>query len=137
MDPLVNTGFQTDNFGEILILAANFVMLPYYTFNYLVNSSADGSRSPLADNSLLILLVLIHYRKCVSMDDSVNNYAAADAAPNVPSKDSSYFSINPYCKALENARDIECDIFALFIETIYFPLPFCLFLKNILLQLIV
>ncbi|XP_078430945.1 dyggve-melchior-clausen syndrome protein [Wolffia australiana] len=80
--------------------AANFVLLPYYTFNYLLNASADGSKSLLAQNSLLVLLVLVHYRQCTVVGES---------SENLPSNDVSHYSINPYCKAVENARDVELD----------------------------
>lgn len=88
--------------------AANFVLLPYYTFNYLVSSSGEGSRGPLADNSLLFLLVLIHYRKCVLLDESVSN-KTDNVISDSSLKENTYFSENPYCKTLENARDIEFD----------------------------
>ena len=71
-------------------------------FNYLVNSSGEGPRSPLADSSLQVLLILIHYRKCILVDESI----ASDSLL----KENTYFSDNPYCKALENTRDIECKI---------------------------
>nr|CAD1828048.1 unnamed protein product [Ananas comosus var. bracteatus] len=89
--------------------AANFVLLPYYTFNYLVSSGGDGQRSPLADNSLLVLLILIHYRKCVSVDEFISNNNVEGGDANAYLKDNSTFHDNPYCKALENARDIEFD----------------------------
>lgn len=93
--------------------AANFVLLPYYTFNYLVSSSGEGSRSPLADSSLLVLFVLIHYRKCVLVDDFISN-KSDNRNSNTHVRENSYFSENPYCKALENARDIECKILSCF-----------------------
>lgn len=83
--------------------AANLVLLP---FNFLINSPGQATRSPLAESSLSILLILVHYRKCVGVDyvkdkgDSIS-----DSLP----KEETYFSENPYCKALENARDIEFD----------------------------
>ena len=79
-------------------LAANIVLLP---FSYLVSSSGEGSRSALADSSLHVLLVLIHYHKCVVSED----YSATEN-----NKENPYFSDNPYCKALENAVDCECNI---------------------------
>lgn len=88
-------------------LAATFVLLP---FNYLVSSSGEGSRNQLADCSLLVLLVLIHYRKCVEGDESVTDRSDGSAASDSLSKSNTHFSDNPYCKALENARDIECEI---------------------------
>ncbi|XP_044500377.1 dymeclin isoform X2 [Mangifera indica] len=84
--------------------AATFVLLP---FNYLVSSSGEGSRNQLADCSLLVLLVLIHYRKCVESDESITDRSDDSAASDSLSKSNPLFSDNPYCKALENARDIE------------------------------
>lgn len=76
-------------------------------FNYLVSSTAQGSRSPLADCSLNVLLILIHYRKCL-----VSNESVASGDNNVSSdsllKENATFYDNPYCKALENASDVEC-----------------------------
>ncbi|XP_010259149.1 PREDICTED: dymeclin isoform X1 [Nelumbo nucifera] len=86
--------------------AANLVLFP---FNYLVGSSGDGSRSPLAENSLLLLLILIHYRKCVMLDESTTDKSEDSATSDSLLKETSYFYDNPYCKALENARDIEFD----------------------------
>lgn len=78
-------------------------------FNYLVNSTAQGSRSPLADCSLNVLLILIHYRKCIASNES------AESGDNITSdsllKENGTFYDNPYCKALENASDVECKIF--------------------------
>ncbi|KAK2647098.1 hypothetical protein Ddye_022293 [Dipteronia dyeriana] len=84
--------------------AATFVLLP---FNYLVSSSGEGSRNPLADSSLLVLLVLIHYRKCAVGDESITDRSDDSATSDSLSKLNAHFSDNPYCKALENARDIE------------------------------
>ncbi|KAA8548686.1 hypothetical protein F0562_000370 [Nyssa sinensis] len=86
--------------------AANFVLLP---FNYFVNTSGVASRSPLADSSLHVLLILIHYHKCVLMEpvkDGSDDSGISDSIP----KENTYFSENPYCKALENAKDIEFDL---------------------------
>ncbi|PAN28238.1 hypothetical protein PAHAL_5G139500 [Panicum hallii] len=88
--------------------AANFVLLPYYTFNYLVSSTPEGATSQLADNSLLVLLVMIHYRKCISTNDSIpsnNTYTGSDTND----KEAQVFHENPYCKALNNAKDIQYD----------------------------
>lgn len=86
--------------------AANIVLLP---FNYLVSSTGDGLRSPLADSSLLVLLILIHYRKCVAGDESINVQSDDSTNSDPVLKENTHFSDNPYCKALENARDIEFD----------------------------
>nr|XP_016444695.1 PREDICTED: dymeclin-like [Nicotiana tabacum] len=86
-----------------LQLAANLVLLP---LNFFVSSSNEASKSPLADSSLNILLILVHYRKCLGVDrlkDKID-YSSPDSLP----KEEPFFE-NPYCKALENARDIEFD----------------------------
>ncbi|TKW17051.1 hypothetical protein SEVIR_5G340400v4 [Setaria viridis] len=88
--------------------AANFVLLPYYTFTYLVSSTPEGATSQLADNSLLVLLVMIHYRKCISTNESIpsnNLYTGSDTND----KEAQVFHENPYCKALNNAKDIQYD----------------------------
>uniref|UniRef100_A0A0E0JPB8 Dymeclin n=1 Tax=Oryza punctata TaxID=4537 RepID=A0A0E0JPB8_ORYPU len=89
--------------------AANFVLLPYYTFNYLVSSNAEGASSQLAENSLLVLLILIHYRKCIMMSESfpISNVYTNDLNTNV--KDAPAFHDNPYYKALSNAKDSQYD----------------------------
>lgn len=77
-------------------------------FTFFVSSSDDASRSPLSDSSLNILLTLIHYRKCILLKpvkDRIDESATSDSLP----KEETCFSENPYCKALENARDIECE----------------------------
>ncbi|KAL2469817.1 Dymeclin [Abeliophyllum distichum] len=84
--------------------AANLMLLP---FNYLVSSTGEASRSSLAENSLNILLILIHYHKCVAVDyvkDKTDN-STSDPLP----KEESFFLENPFCKAVENARDIQFD----------------------------
>ncbi|KAL6845239.1 hypothetical protein ACP4OV_024734 [Aristida adscensionis] len=88
--------------------AANFVLLPYYTLNYLVSSTPEGATSQLAVNSLLVLLIMIHYRKCISIKESIpsSNIYAIDS--NASDKDAPVFHENPYCKALNNAKDIQC-----------------------------
>ncbi|KAJ1285622.1 hypothetical protein BS78_03G292700 [Paspalum vaginatum] len=90
-------------------VAANFVLLPYYTFNYLVSSTPESATSQLADDSLLVLLIMIHYRKCISTNDSVpsNNFYMTDS--NTNDKDTPVFHENTYCKALKNAKDSQYD----------------------------
>ncbi|XP_058105313.1 uncharacterized protein LOC131248852 [Magnolia sinica] len=107
--PIFSEGSQPGVLQKVGSAAASFVLLPYYTFNYIVSSSGEGSRSPLADHSLLVLLILIHYRKCVLVDESTTNKTDDSANSNSYLKEEMYFSDNPYRKALENARDIEFD----------------------------
>ncbi|KAK8511106.1 hypothetical protein V6N13_013518 [Hibiscus sabdariffa] len=85
--------------------AANLVLLP---FNYLVSSNSEGSRNQLADCSLHVLLILIHYHKCVVSDGLITDRSDSATSDTV-SKVNTYFTVNPYSKALENARDIEFD----------------------------
>ncbi|KAI3847017.1 hypothetical protein MKW92_029432 [Papaver armeniacum] len=86
--------------------AANLVLLPFSYFN---SSSVQGSRNPLADNSLLVLLVLTHYRRCVMMSESITSNNDVNVESDTVMKETSYFIDNPYCKALQSARDIEFD----------------------------
>ncbi|CAN1808134.1 hypothetical protein LINPERHAP1_LOCUS25304 [Linum perenne] len=82
-------------FGE----AANLVLLP---FNYLVNSSGQGARNPLAECSLHVLLILNYYHKCNMADGSTTDRSDDSGTSDSLSKSNLYFSENPYCKALEN-----------------------------------
>lgn len=106
------------------------MLLPYYTFNYLVSSGGEGSRSSLADNSLLVLLILIHYRKCVAVDESFAKHDVEHADSGTYSKGNSFFYDNPYCKALENARDVECKMYLLFACFIFLLSEHCYKLKK-------
>lgn len=103
---IFSEGSQPGVLQRVGSAAANFVLLP---FNYLVSSSGEGPRSPLADSSLQVLLILIHYRKCILVDESIADRRSGSATSDSLSKENTYFSENPYCKALENARDIEFD----------------------------
>ncbi|GFZ14184.1 hypothetical protein Acr_24g0003740 [Actinidia rufa] len=69
--------------------------------------SAAATRSPLAYSSLHMLLILVHYRKCVLA--TVKDRSDDSATSDLLLKENTYFSENPFCKALENARDIEFD----------------------------
>lgn len=103
---IFSEGSQPGVLQRVGSAAANFVLLP---FNYLVSSGGEGPRSPLADSSLQVLLILIHYRKCILVDESIADRKSGGATSDSLSKENTYFSENPYCKALENARDIEFD----------------------------
>ncbi|XP_068637680.1 uncharacterized protein [Aristolochia californica] len=109
LQPVFPGGKQSGVLQKVGSIAANFVLLPYYTFNYLVSSSGDGPRSPLADKSLLVLLVLLHYRKCVLMAEPRENNSANDADLTPHLTENSHFAVNPYYTDLENAGDIEFD----------------------------
>lgn len=101
-----------------MVFAASFVLLPYYTFNYLISSGGAESRSPLADKSLLVLLILIHYRKCLPVEESTEKKSEDEIDLNSHQKQELY-SLNPYNLALENARDVECKDWCLWAINLY------------------
>ncbi|KAH8500297.1 hypothetical protein H0E87_015521, partial [Populus deltoides] len=80
--------------------APTFVLLQ---FNYLVSSTGEGSRNPLADCRLHGLLVLSYYLNCVVGDESMTDRSNENATADSLSKGKTHFSDFPYCKALENA----------------------------------
>lgn len=93
------------------MFAANLMLLP---LNYLVSSKGEALRSPLAECSLNVLLILIHYRKCISEPSPKNkgdngNSESPRKEECLPVEET-YISENPFCKAVENVRDIECKI---------------------------
>ncbi|KAK7270560.1 hypothetical protein RIF29_23790 [Crotalaria pallida] len=102
-------GSQTSVLQRVGSAAANIVLLP---FSYLVNSSSEGgSISPIADSSLHVLLVLIHYHKCVVNEDySVIENNKSSASDSSSLKENPHFSDNPYCKTLEHTIDCELDL---------------------------
>lgn len=61
----------------------------------------------MADKSLLLLLILVHYRKCVIEDASITKTNVEAIGGNSYMKET-YFCENPYCKALNSVRDVEC-----------------------------
>ncbi|KAL1832450.1 uncharacterized protein LOC108225680 isoform X1 [Daucus carota subsp. sativus] len=85
--------------------AANLVLLP---LSFIVSASSETSRSLLAESSLNILLILIHFRKCCLPEPGKFKFDDM-AKSDYLLKEETYFSDNPYCKALENARDVELD----------------------------
>ncbi|KAL8481656.1 hypothetical protein ACS0TY_027966 [Phlomoides rotata] len=84
--------------------AANLMLLP---FSYLGSSAGEASKRPLAEGSLHVLLILSYYRKCISVNyvKDKSHHSSSEALL----KEETYFSENPFCKALENAQDIEFD----------------------------
>ncbi|XP_028776423.1 dymeclin-like [Neltuma alba] len=103
---IFNEGSERGVLQRVGSAAANFVLLP---FSYLISSSSGEPRSPLADSSLHVLLVLIHYHKCVASKDYGANENDKTAVSDTLQKEVTYFSDNPYCKALEHATDFELD----------------------------
>ncbi|XP_019432528.1 PREDICTED: dymeclin-like isoform X1 [Lupinus angustifolius] len=100
------SGSQSHMLKKVGSAAVNVVSLP---FSYLISSSSEGSRSPIADRSLNMLLVLIHYHKCVVSE----GYSAIEndnsSTSNSLLKENTYFSDNPYYRALEHVTDCEFD----------------------------
>lgn len=103
---IFSEGSQPGVLQKVSSAAANIVLLP---FNYLVSSSSEGSKSPLADCSLHVLLILIHYHKCVVGNEFITEKSDDTAASDSNLKQTTCFSDNPYCKAIENATDVEFD----------------------------
>lgn len=93
--------------SSLYFIAANFVLLPYYTFNYLLSSSSESARSLLAEKSLFVLLVLTHYRKSVAVESVSSDNLGDEKSTTYLTENLSFYE-NLYCKALENARDTQC-----------------------------
>ncbi|WZZ11644.1 hypothetical protein YC2023_097565 [Brassica napus] len=87
--------------------AATFVLLP---LNYLVNNTGDGSKYPLAESSLHVLLILIHYQKSILSDESMTDKSDDSATSESVSKVHVFSSGNTFTKALANARDLTAQI---------------------------
>jgi hypothetical protein len=102
---IFSDGSQPGVLQRVGSAAASLVLVP---LSYIVGSSSEASRSSLADSSLGVLLTLVHYRKCVLVE-SVKDKIDVTAASDFILKEETYFSENPYCKALKNARDIDFD----------------------------
>ncbi|OIW12485.1 hypothetical protein TanjilG_04649 [Lupinus angustifolius] len=100
-------GSQSSVLQRVGSAAANIVLSP---FSYLVTSSGEGGPiSPIADSSLHVLLVLIHYHKCVANEDHSAIQNNKSSASDSLLKEIPHFSDNPYCKALEHTIDCELD----------------------------
>lgn len=87
--------------------AATVLRLPYYTYNYLVSSKANAATSPLAENSLLLLLVLVHHCNFLQFEEVLEkklNLKGEDAAVATEL----YRITNLFRQALNLARDTEC-----------------------------
>ncbi|KAM7278037.1 hypothetical protein ACFE04_005171 [Oxalis oulophora] len=104
---IFSEGSQPGVLQRVGSAAATFMLLP---FNYLVHSGGEGSRSPLADYSLQVLLVLIHYHRFIVSDEPITD--TSDDSAMSESKLNSYLMNNPYCKALQSAKDIESPFIA-------------------------
>ncbi|EFJ31142.1 hypothetical protein SELMODRAFT_87955 [Selaginella moellendorffii] len=84
--------------------AATVFMLPYYTYTYLLSPGSDRfSKFPLADNSLLLLLVLVHYGKRTHVTPLDNDVE--------PCTENLAVGLhNPFRRALSSSRDTDFDI---------------------------
>ncbi|XP_050218594.1 uncharacterized protein LOC126669224 [Mercurialis annua] len=102
---IFSDGRQPGVLQRVGSVAATFVLLP---FNYLVSSNGEGMRNLLADSSLHVLLIL-NYHKCAVGDEPIKDRSDDSATSDSLSQVNMHFSDNPFCKALENVRDIEFD----------------------------
>ncbi|XP_021741190.1 dymeclin-like isoform X1 [Chenopodium quinoa] len=98
-------GSQSGVLQKVGSAAANFVLFP---LNLTVGSNNEASKSLLAQSSLHILLILVHFRSAVA-DDFIIGKNDGNGASDALHKEKTYFCENPFCKALENARDVEFD----------------------------
>ncbi|KAH9298090.1 hypothetical protein KI387_029772 [Taxus chinensis] len=105
----ISKGNQPGVLRKVGSAAASVVLLPYYTYSYLVNSSGEMSKRPLADNSLLLLQVLIHYHKNLPLEEASENLLEANGSDTGGSGENLRFHHNPYSRAVETAKDIEFD----------------------------
>ncbi|XP_074292252.1 uncharacterized protein LOC141619126 [Silene latifolia] len=102
----VNASSYSGVLQKVGSTAANLVLMP---LNLFVGSNNEASRVFLGQSSLHVLLVLVYFRKCVVDDEPYDGKKEDSAASDdLPGK-KTYFSENPYCKALEHARDVEFD----------------------------
>ncbi|XP_042038260.1 dymeclin-like isoform X1 [Salvia splendens] len=101
---LFSEGNQPGVLRRVSSAAACLVLFP---INYLVSSTGEASRRLLAEDSLHVLLILCYYRKCVSVDYSKDN--SLNNSSESLLKEETYFSENPFCKALQNVMDVEFD----------------------------
>ncbi|KAF2559924.1 hypothetical protein F2Q68_00012824 [Brassica cretica] len=103
---LYSDGDSPGIFERVGSAAATFVLLP---LNYLVNNSGDGSKHPLAEFSLHVLLILTNYHKPIMSDESLTDKSDDSATSESVSKGHAFSSGNIFSKALANARDVEFD----------------------------
>ncbi|KAH0905552.1 hypothetical protein HID58_037379 [Brassica napus] len=89
-----------------IFYCATFVLLP---LNYLVNNSGDGSKHPLAEFSLHVLLIFTNYHRPIMSDESLTDKSDDSATSESVSKGHAFSSGNIFSKALTNARDVEFD----------------------------
>ncbi|EPS63958.1 hypothetical protein M569_10824, partial [Genlisea aurea] len=101
--PWLSEGNETGVKVKVGFAGTNMMQLP---FNYLVSIAGEGS-SPLAEASLYVLLILINYRKCAFEDHHKDKWEN-DSSESVKKEEACFYE-NPFCKALENARDTEFD----------------------------
>ncbi|MCO5604280.1 hypothetical protein L7F22_058445 [Adiantum nelumboides] len=88
------------------LAAAIVLRLPYYTYNYLVSSKSSSAMSPLATNSVLLLLVLVHHRIFLEFEDNFERQLDLHGGDVTTKLDLNHVE-NVYCQALNAARDSE------------------------------
>ncbi|KAI5064179.1 hypothetical protein GOP47_0020849 [Adiantum capillus-veneris] len=88
------------------LAAAIVLRLPYYTYNYLVSSKSSTAMSPLATNSVLLLLVLVHHRVCLQFENNFERQLDVHGGDASMKSDLNHVE-NVYCQALNMARERE------------------------------
>ncbi|KNA10632.1 hypothetical protein SOVF_142540, partial [Spinacia oleracea] len=104
--PAIVEGSQPGVLQKVGSAAANLVLFP---LNLIAGSNNEGSRSLLARSSLHILLILVHFRKCAVTNEPISSKNDGNTAVEALLKEKTFFCQNPFCKALESARDVEFD----------------------------
>lgn len=90
--------------------AAIVLRFPYYTYSYLVSSKSSTPTGPLAQNSLLLLLVLIHHRKVLQLDEALERKIDLKGEDVAAAMAESCLVFNPFCQALGLAKDTEFNV---------------------------
>ncbi|CAM6120274.1 unnamed protein product [Calypogeia fissa] len=90
--------------------AASVLLLPYYSYAYLVNAQGEVSKSPLADNSLLLLLVLVHNIKTALPPSESGEENVGDKQQLLNGVEALFPKVvppgfNPFREALETLQD--------------------------------
>ncbi|KAL9237650.1 hypothetical protein vseg_012172 [Gypsophila vaccaria] len=84
--------------------AASLVLSP---LNLFAGSNNEAPRVFLGESSLHLLLVFVHFRKCAIDDEPFNGNKDDSASSDALPEKKTHFYENPFCKALQNAKDVE------------------------------
>eukprot|EP00850_Spirogloea_muscicola_P003308 SM000013S26477 [mRNA] locus=s13:636106:642291:+ [translate_table: standard] len=88
--------------------AATVFLLPYYTYTYFMSPNQAAAKSPLAENCLLLLLVLVHHGKPMPLKPQGNENGEQNGTylDEVGTGRPQYYP-NPFKQELQAARDKE------------------------------